>query len=97
MMMKKLMAMMAAALAAGMAMAGVARIGGVECATLAEAFAAANGATTIELLADTSGCGIMVPTGSDITVWGNLQRNRSAVGGRDAAGCFHPQMRTSRL
>lgn len=68
MMMKKLMAMMAAALAAGMAMAGVARIGGVEYATLAEAFAAASGATTIELLADTSGCGIVVPTGSDITV-----------------------------
>ena len=63
------------------AFAGVARIGGVEYATLAEAFAAASGATTIELLADTSGCGIVVPTGSDITVWGNLQRNRSAVGG----------------
>ena len=97
MMMKKLMAMMAAALAAGMAMAGVARIGGVEYATLAEAFAAASGATTIELLADTSGCGIVVPTGSNVTVWGTSNVIGQRLGGRDTAVCFHPQMRASRL
>lgn len=48
----------------------VAKIGTTEYATLAEAFAAVtdNTATTIEVLADCSGNGIIVPSGRDITV-----------------------------
>lgn len=48
----------------------VAKIGTTEYATLAEAFAAItdNTATTIEVLTDCSGNGIIVPTGRDITV-----------------------------